>query len=396
MGDEWYLPCEKAISCKAPAHVARLSYVLCKTVRYDAANRRLFLDAPTGYEQWSEKAYQISIQTNSALILALDVQVFEILWGSTRLPDLPTKPYWTEQNTISDWTPPFPKAEKDSDQRVAATPTPPSPAAFSINKTCDVAIEDLLFGDGKISFTRFVHFRTGEITFEIIYAGSRKEFDAVKGYFEKVLRRKTVKCQIAVEVIGRVIQSQSALFSDDDPFNKAVIEEVDDYILQANVFNNEEEIAVVEEKIKQLISLEEEERSLEGLLEKLGKIKKSKHYYHLRHLSSLHDPDLFRLRMTGRPASFIFVLRGEQDCHLVWETYETEEATYIWKLTTRDRVLLHQEMSDLLETIKSLRKSNKLAYIRSHPAGLTRLVHDYSQADGGLEKWKEALREAIM
>jgi hypothetical protein len=111
-------------------------------------------------------------------------------------------------------------------------------------------------------------------------------------------------------------------------------------------------------------------------------------------LSSLHDADAFQLRMTGK-LSFIFVVKGKIDYHLIWETYETEEATYIWKLVGPDRKSRQKEMSDHLKTIKSLRSKNKLHYIRSNPLNFTRIVHDYSQKNGGVEKWKLMLPERI-
>ncbi len=97
-----------------------------------------------------------------------------------------------------------------------------------------------------------------------------------------------------------------------------MIEKVDDYIVETNILNGDVDIVVVEEKLKELLSLSEEDRNLDSLLEKLGRVKKSKHYYQLRHLSSLHDADVFKLRMTGRPVSFIFMIKGALDYHLVW------------------------------------------------------------------------------
>jgi len=130
-------------------------------------------------------------------------------------------------------------------------------------------------------------------------------------------------------------------------------------------------------------------------LDQLGKFKKSKHYYQLRHLSSLHDAGTFRLRMTARPVSFIFVLKGAEDYYMVWETYESEEATYIWKLDNREGQPQREELNELIERIKWLRQKNKLDYLRTHPKNFKRIEHDYGQSDGGVEKWKIELAEYI-
>jgi hypothetical protein len=95
--------------------------------------------------------------------------------------------------------------------------------------------------------------------------------------------------------------------------------------------------------------------------------------------------------MTGPPVSFIFVVKGASHYYVVWETYQTEEATYVWKLTGEDNKSRHDEMTKLLDLIMWLREANKEEYLRSKPTNFKRLEHDYEGERFGLEKWKSEL-----
>lgn len=389
-GDLLYLPCTKEISCKAPPHLANQPYILCKTAGFDEASRRLSLHAPTDYSRWDENAYLISTETNSSVILSFDVQTFDIPYGFLNAANLPRTFDWGDLHNAKDWEPKPLKKEPALKYAEKASSTPRS-HRISINEKWRVPIEDILFENGKASFTRFVYPTLGDTTFEIHHPAIRKEFDAIKGYFEKILRSKTIECHVTLEASDNVIQSKTARFGQDDLINGAMIEKVEDYIIEKEMLNSDEAISIIEEKLKIVIGLDEKDRNLGWLLDKLSTFKKSKHYDHLRHLSSLHDATAFRLRMTGKPVSFIFALRGSLDHYLVWETYETEEATYIWKLQGRNTQNRRKEVADLVSRIQWLRAKNKITYLQSNPSNFWRIEHDYSQEDRGLEKWKAML-----
>lgn len=201
--------------------------------------------------------------------------------------------------------------------------------------------------------------------------------------------------KVTLEAIGSAIQSKTARLCHDDLLNGTLIEKIEDFVVDTEILDSNDDIVVVEEKLKNIIHLDEKSSDPNWLLDKLDKFKKSKHYHHLRHLSSLHDTSGFRLRMTGKPISFIFSIRGALDYHLVWETYETEEATYIWKLQGPDSQSRQKAMTELLEKVKWLRARNKMKYIQSKPPNFKRIEHDYSQENNALDKWKTMLSEYI-
>ena len=393
VGDQLYLPCSESIASAAPSFVGSSSYILCRTSRFLAARGLLLLDAPTSYEVLTEKAYRISIEVNSDLILSSGVKAFEILGGPPRLSHYPIKYERPKLENAEQWTPIG--QEDDHEHEYAITPKRPVPSVFSVKEKCRIAVDAFTFGDGKMSFTHFVHPRIGDITFEIVESTSRKEFDAIKEYFIKALRSKVIECQIAVEAVDSEIRSAAASFSKPDLFSAEMIEKVEDLVIQGSILTSEEEIVLVEDKLREIPMLDNENQNLEGLLERMGRTKKSKHYYHLRHLSARHEGDVFRLRMTGNPVSFIFVLKGRAYFHLIWETYETEEATYVWRLMSEDSGARRDEIGELLDKIKWLRMKNKHEYIRSKPRNFARIEHDYSQADGGMQKWTRELDECL-
>jgi len=396
MGDILYLPCEKEIACKAPSYLANVPYLMCKTARFDPSIGRLSLNLPTDYVRYNETAYQISIQTNSAVILSSKVESFDILYGSSSVSAYCASKYdWGNLDSNIDWTPTPQKSEQVADTTESAQSTPTPPHRISISGEYPITIQEMTFADAKVSFTWYVHPTLGTVTFEIPHSESKKEYDAIKGYFEKVLRSKTLKCHLTLEAIGGTIQSKTARLSQEDVINGTMIEKVTDYCIKSEILDCDDPITLVEEKLAAVIDFSEDERNLIWLLNKIDKFKTSKHYYHLSHLSSLHDAASFRLRMTGKPVSFIFAVQGAHDYHLVWETYETEEATYVWKLQGRDTKSRQKEVGELLERIKWLRAQNKVAYIQSKPSNFKRIEHDYGQENGGLEKWKASLSEYI-
>jgi hypothetical protein len=393
-GQDLLLPCQTIIAATAPPFVSSAAYILCQTAFFDRVSGRLSLSAPTDHIPWDARAYAISTEENSAVILAAGVKNFEILYGERPWTPLPPSYEWKLSPDAGDWRP-SPSTVPPADPASRQSTGPAQPVPLSITRAIAVPFDSLLFEQGKISFTWLVHIRLGAVTFEILYPSSRKEYDAIKGYFEKVLRSKTVECQISVEALGGEIQSKNAQFTSGDPFTAAVIEQVGDYILKATILNGDEEISVVTEKLKPLVDLDPSEQNFDWLLEKLSQFKKSKHYYNLRHLSSLHEAGAFRLRMTAKPISFLFVIKGRQDFYLVWETYESEEATYVWRLDSREGQPQRQELNDLIEKIKWLRNNNKNVYRKSPPANFKRIEHYYSQPDGGIEKWKGLLAQFV-
>jgi len=348
------------------------------------------------YQPWGKRDYEISVETNSEVIIAYNVKSFDILGAPPR--EIIIYPPVESKFSISadEWNTMI-QGNKHIHGNVSDFRSNPSPHKTSINEKRSIPIQDLLFENGKASFSLFLGPILATVDFEITHSEIRKEFDAVKEYLEKILGTKNLECQIKLDAVGKDIQSKSAHFCSGEIINGSLFEKVEDYVVSEAFLNSELDIAIVDDQLEKTATLlsAKEPKDTNWLLDHLNKLKTSKHYHHLRYLSSRQEVAAFKLRITGKPISFIFVIKENLQQFLVWETYETEEATYVWWLAAPDRNGQIKEVKDLLEKIKWLRASNKSQYIRLKLPNFKRIEHDYSGDDWGFEKWRAVLTSDI-
>ena len=393
VGDLLYLPCVKQISCKVTPNLPRLPYYMCRSVGLDESSGRLLLDYPR-LEKYNEEAYAISIQVNSNIILASNIKEFEIL-GSTRNSIIVPHKYEPKDFIgIDESKLMTPKFESANINRPVKAYVPAQSERTILDEKKAIPVIEMVFGEGKATFTYFVNTLLGTVTFEIMNPAIKKEYDAVKEYFPKV-GIKNIECQIKLLAIARDIQSLSAHFCNPDIINADLFVKVEDYVINSMFFDGEGDISILEDKLANTTTKlgGKGPKDSKSLLDELQKRKKSKHYYHLRYLSSKQEEAWFKLRITDKPVSFIFVIKGDVDYFLVWETYETEEATYVWKLASSNKQSHIEEVKKLLDKIAWLRGRNKIQYIRSKPPNFCRIEHEYVGDDWGFEKWKAILTQ---
>ncbi len=129
----------------------------------------------------------------------------------------------------------------------------------------------------------------------------------------------------------------------------------------------------------------------ENLIEK----SETKHYKHLRFLSSKQKYDMQKLRFVHRPFSFVFLLRGIDKFHIVWETLDTQEATYIW--TVSDGITdLRQALIQTDKTINLIIRDGKNEYISRNEKSFNRVFHDYADLQNGFKTWKADIEKVIL
>lgn len=129
----------------------------------------------------------------------------------------------------------------------------------------------------------------------------------------------------------------------------------------------------------------------ENLLEKSD----TKHYKHLRFLSSKHKTDIQKLRFVHKPFSFVFLLSGIDKFHIVWETLDTQEATYIWTVAN-DLKDLKQVLTHTDKTINLILRDGKNEYTSRNEGNFNRVFHDYSDLQNGFKNWKEEIEKIIL
>lgn len=120
----------------------------------------------------------------------------------------------------------------------------------------------------------------------------------------------------------------------------------------------------------------------------------TKHYKHLRFLSSKHKCDLQKLRVVHKPFSFVFLLSSTNNFHIVWETLDTQEATYIWTYAN-DIKRLREVLTHTDKTINLILREKKNEYIGRNEENFKRVFHDYTDIQNGFKNWKEEIEKVI-
>jgi hypothetical protein len=180
--------------------------------------------------------------------------------------------------------------------------------------------------------------------------------------------------------------------------NESLFEQIEDLYMRDSLINNSEaEIRSVDEIVELFKKIGSEKiKDAQSLLNNLITKEWTKHYYHLRYLSDKNRSDLFRLKLAGKPLSFIFLLSAKNIYYLVWETYQTEEATYVWRLQSSADLMMENIFHEQIELIKWLRENNKMTYLRTLPKNFKKIEHHYSGEDFGFKKWKSQLEDFLL
>lgn len=253
-------------------------------------------------------------------------------------------------------------------------------------------IKELTFNDGNISFEEYCSEINKSETFTIENDFIKKEFDSIKNYFSKFFKKGKVEVTCRLKVSDNEILERAALSEGILETNQDTITKIEDDLIIDSILNREtEEIKSLEDAFNDTYQ-ELEDKQVEWLMSKLAKSEITKHHRHLLYLSDRHDNSIFKLKVTGRPASFLFGISENNNIYIVWETHNTKEATYIWKHNKSDNEL-QEFISDTDELIKKLRQRTKREY-RSHNKdnpNFSVIEHDYNSTDNGFEKWKDQL-----
>lgn len=131
------------------------------------------------------------------------------------------------------------------------------------------------------------------------------------------------------------------------------------------------------------------------LLDDILKHKKIKHSQHLRFLANRHEGTLLKIRFVLSPFSFVFLLSGEQQFHIILETLDTEEATYLWHIAKNKQTLMGKIM-EIDKQLNMIRNKGRQAFLETDPENFSRILHDYSDTKKGFIIWRDLLEEQIV
>lgn len=274
-----------------------------------------------------------------------------------------------------------------------------------IDDTFLVPLKKVHFKLGGVSFNK--KFKEHKKTLELTIPNSdiREEFDAVKNYFANVLKTKKIQVTVKIKITDNEITSIEAKSPEIDKIDKNLIDNVKFEFVKAttkkkinididkSLFTMDEYFdTFADEKFESTTFYNNEKELFEDLL----KISNTKHYKHLRFLSSKHCHEIMKLRFVHKPLSFIFLIQGDRNYHIVWETLDTSEATYIWHEDKKlDKLKIAvKKINDIINVIKA---QGKIAYINTTNDNFRRIYHDYSEPVevDGFVKWKGELEDIL-
>jgi len=271
---------------------------------------------------------------------------------------------------------------------------------FTIDKKVKVPIDQLNFRYGAIAFNYKTSEINTELEFEIENDEVRPEFDVLKPYFSKVLKSKHVEAEIFVEFENSLLVSQKANSTDLEKINREIIESVKFRFIEQGIVGKQY-VPGTEDNLLDLNKVQEGQNgkpfydSEEQLLDDLLKNEKIKHYRQLRYLASKHDGSTLKLRFVLNPFSFVFLLPGTEQYHIVLETLDTEEATYIWHVD-KNRQLLWQKLRSIDQDLNIIRNKGRQTFLEKQPENFSRLIHDYTDERKGFVIWKDHLEERLL
>jgi hypothetical protein len=370
------------------------SFIMCRIVSYNESSGFLTLSLDpslVGADQ-----YKISTDTNSEDLAPLYINKVNFISPSSfsSFSSEPSKtnsfnksyqPSW--KNEIKEI-----KGEKEYSQ-----PSPPQKETSSFE--IELPVKELKFSDGKVDFEYYIQRVRRKASFDVSNPFLKKEFDSIKNYFPRVLKIERFTIAIQLEFQDGKILNDLCTSTQISQIDDSILEHVEDLYIEEHIINGDrdgvlslDDIASESSKKTGLDNL----NSTEWLLNKLIVPNRTKHYYHLRYLSDKHSPNAFNLKLTGKPLSFIFLLEIPNGFCLIWETYSTQEATYVWKLVDIPMSELGSPVEELIERIKWLRCNNKMTYLRTKPENFIKIEHDYSGEDMGFKKWKYQLEKFIL
>ena len=263
-------------------------------------------------------------------------------------------------------------------------------------------LKKINFKNGHITFDHKVDGINKTIFFSIPNENSKEEFDAIKNYFVKVLGTKRIQVNATIEIINFKINKVDANSPEIDKIDKTLIDKLKiDFVkkIVKNKTGDEFNKSLLTMKVCLENLTDEKEladtlfKNEEDFLEVLLQAANKKHYNNLRFLSSKHAHELSKLLFVIKPFSFVFFLEGIKHNHVVWETLDTEEATYIWHIDKNSKSI---NLDKIEENIRIIKSEGKMAYISKKNEGFKRIEHDYSDIHTGFINWKEKLEIALV
>jgi superfamily II DNA or RNA helicase len=268
---------------------------------------------------------------------------------------------------------------------------------FIIDQKIKIAFEKLEFRYGSIAFKYNVPEMKTELEFDIENHEIRPEFEVLKSYFSKTLKIKNIAVAIYAEFDNGKLISQLALSNDLEKISRELIEGVKFKFITKTFLGKAN--AVSQENLLDINQLQNENNcklydSGDELLNDFLQNKNYKHQKHLQYLADRHERTILKIRFVLNPFSFVFLLAGKEGFHIILETLNTEEATYIWHFDN-DKRTLPDKLKHIDHYLNIIRNNGRQVFIENLPQNFSRILHDYSDEKKGFIIWKDLIEERL-
>ncbi|WP_081979243.1 DEAD/DEAH box helicase [Lacinutrix jangbogonensis] len=262
-----------------------------------------------------------------------------------------------------------------------------------IDKVIKVPINDLDFHYGMVSFSYKASTQTS-LQFEIENEEIQPEFEVLKPYFSKVLNSKFISVRIQVGFEDTIIASQLAVSKDIDLINKEIVESVKFEFVEHHFIKGgkSKKEKVLEETSKNINAFFGSEENLIGAL-----LKNNSYVHHkqLLYLAKRHNNKTLKIRFVLHPFSFVFLIVGQQKHHVILETLDTKEATYVWHIP-KNNMQFKAELERINMKLSWIRYNGRQSFLETKNENFSKIIHDYSENQKGFYKWKNALEERLI
>lgn len=266
-----------------------------------------------------------------------------------------------------------------------------------IDRKIKVEIGNLEFHHGSVAFKYLIPEATMELHFDIEHDRIRPEFEVLKPFFSRVWKSRSITVLIYAEIDDSKVICQTAESQD--------LNKIDDEMIEVLKFDFVSRNVILKPSMpdKNLLALEDikngNDQSLynssDDLLNDVLKKNPYKHKMPLQFLASKHERGVLKIRFVLSPFSFVFLLAGNAQYHLVLETLDTEEATYLWHFP-KDQQMLRTHLDMMDRDLGFIRNKGRKAFLTDPPPYFSRVLHDYSDERKGFVLWRDSLLEQII
>lgn len=283
----------------------------------------------------------------------------------------------------------------DPDESVPETENTP---LIEVNTTLKLPFDAFDFQYGSVTFAHFIPELNQNLQFEIENFHIRPELEVLKPYFAKTLGTKTIEINISATIENGKVIAQLATAPKLDLINREIIDSVKfrfvEEKLRSPVDTADKVLLDIDQVQKKVAGTTDLYNSGEELLIDFLKDTHHKHFAQLRYLADRHERQVLKLRFVLSPFSFVFLLAGEEQYHLILETLDTEEATYIWHLP-KDKSQLRAALQEIDQALSVIQKLGRKHFLSTDPINFSRVLHDYSPDRKGFMIWKDNLEALI-